>query len=112
MAETKNTKWLHEFIINKEDKTMESHTETNDKGEKITTEKEVVKEIPTYFAIRKPTRKLFDEADLFYSVKLSEGIKAGLLTRTLLEKRFENDGGIVELKKALLAKKWKINKRY
>ena len=94
MAETKNTKWLHEFIINKEDKTMESHTETNDKGEKITTEKEVVKEIPTYFAIRKPTRKLFDEADLFYSVKLSEGIKAGLLTRTLLEKRFENDGGI------------------
>ena len=65
MAETKNTKWLHEFIINKEDKTMESHTETNDKGEKITTEKEVVKEIPTYFAIRKPTRKLFDEANLF-----------------------------------------------
>lgn len=91
---SKKGKWLHEFVINKQDKTMESHTETNDKGEKITTEKEVVKDIPTYFAIKKPTRKLFDEADLFYSVKLSEGIKAGLLTRTLLEKRFENDGGI------------------
>ena len=72
---SKKSKWLHEFVINKQDKTMESHTETNDKGEKITTEKEVVKDIPTYFAIKKPTRKLFDESDLFYSVKLSEGIK-------------------------------------
>lgn len=88
------SKWLHEFVINKQETSTESHSETNDKGEKITTEKDVVKEIPTYFAIRKPTRKLYDEADLYYSVKLAEGIKAGLLTRSLLEKRFENDGGV------------------
>ena len=31
---SKKGKWLHEFVINKQDKTMESHTETNDKGEK------------------------------------------------------------------------------
>ena len=93
MSKKKN-KWLHEFVVNKEEKIKESHTEVNDKGEKITTEKEVVKQIPIYLAIKKPTRKLYDESDLHYSVKLSEGIKAGLLTRTLLEKRFENDGGI------------------
>jgi len=92
--EKKSSKWLFEFQVNKEETVKETHTETNEKGEKITTEKEVVKKVPTYFAIRKPTRKLYDESDLFYSVKLSEGIKAGLLTRTLLEKRFENDGGI------------------
>ena len=34
-----------------------------------------------------------DEAELYYGVRLAEGIKAGLLTRALLEKRFENDGG-------------------
>ena len=34
-----------------------------------------------------------DDAELYYGVKLAEGIKAGLLTRALLEKRFENDGG-------------------
>ena len=94
MAKTKTGKWLHEFIVYKEEKTKESHTETNDKGEKITTEKEVVKKVPITLALKKPTRKLYDESDLHYSVKLSEGIKAGLLTRTLLEKRFENDGGI------------------
>jgi hypothetical protein len=34
-----------------------------------------------------------DEAELYYGVRLADGIKAGLLTRALLEKRFENDGG-------------------
>ena len=34
-----------------------------------------------------------DEAELYYGVRLAEGIRAGLLTRALLEKRFENDGG-------------------
>ena len=41
---TKKNKWLHEFVVNKEEKIKESHTEVNDKGEKITTEKEVVKQ--------------------------------------------------------------------
>jgi len=94
MDKKQNKKCLFEFTVNKEETIKESHTETNDKGEKITTEKEVTKQIPVFFSIKKPTRKLYDEADLFFSVKLSEGIKAGLLTRTLLEKRFENDGGI------------------
>ena len=35
---TKKNKWLHEFVVNKEEKIKESHTEVNDKGEKITTE--------------------------------------------------------------------------
>ena len=39
------SKWLHEFVINKQETSTESHSETNDKGEKITTEKDVVKEI-------------------------------------------------------------------
>jgi hypothetical protein len=38
---------------------------------------------------------MFDEAELYYGVQLSEGIKAGLLTRALLAKRFSNDGGIM-----------------
>ena len=38
---------------------------------------------------------MFDEAELYYGVQLSEGIKAGLLTRALLAKRFSNDGGVM-----------------
>ena len=45
------------------------------------------------FFLRKPTRSLYDEAELFYGIELSKGIKAGLLTKALLAKRYENDGG-------------------
>ena len=55
--------------------------------------KKVKKEVPYKFFLRRPTRTMTDEAELYYGVKLAEGIKAGLLTKALLEKRFENDGG-------------------
>ena len=87
-------KWLHEFKINKEIAEKKKEETTNEKGEKVTVEKEVVSKKPVYFVLRSPKRKDYDEADLFYSVKLSEGIKAGLLTRPLLERRYENDGGV------------------
>ena len=38
---------------------------------------------------------MFDEAELYFGVKLSEGIKAGMLTRAMLAKRFDNDGGVL-----------------
>jgi len=57
--------------------------------------KDVKKEVEKSKFLRKPTRKLFDDAELFYGVELSKGIKAGLLTRALLQKRFSNDGGVL-----------------
>ena len=87
-------KWLFEFTVNKETKETKKESTTNENGEKVTVEKESSSFKPTHFAIKRPNRKLYDEADLFYSVKLSDGIKAGLLTRALLEKRYENDGGV------------------
>tara|TARA_Y100000592_G_C5439724_1_gene302714 strand:+ start:66 stop:914 length:849 start_codon:yes stop_codon:yes gene_type:complete len=86
-------KKLFEFVIPKEEMVKETETTKNDKGEEVTTTKEVKKVVDKKFFLRKPTRKLFDEADLFYGVELSKGIKAGLLTRALLQKRFSNDGG-------------------
>ena len=86
-------KRLFEFVVPKEELVKETETSKNDKGEEITTTKEVKKEVDKQYFLRKPTRKLFDQAELFYGVQLSEGIKAGLLTRALLQKRFSNDGG-------------------
>ena len=31
---TKKNKWLHEFVVNKEEKIKESHTEVNDREKK------------------------------------------------------------------------------
>lgn len=86
-------KYLHEFAIDKETFIEKEELTKNDKNEEIKiVKKELIKK-PIYFRILKPNRRLFDEAELFYGVKLAEGIKSGLLTRSLLAKRYQNDGG-------------------
>ncbi|MAF26168.1 hypothetical protein CL634_11455 [bacterium] len=88
-------KKLFEFKVPKEELVKESETLKNDSGDEVTTIKEVKKTVDKQYFLRKPTRKLFDEAELYYGIKLAEGIKAGLLTRALLQKRFSNDGGVL-----------------
>ena len=88
-------KKLFEFTIPEKKTEMEEVVSKGENGEEITTKKEVEKVINRTVLLRKPTRRLFDEGDLFFGIKLSEGIKAGLLTRQMLSKRFSNDGGIL-----------------
>jgi len=88
-------KKLFDFRIPKVIKETKSETSKNDKGETVTVEKEVEVHKSQKVFLRKPNRSLYDEAELFYGVRLSEGIKAGLLTRALLAKRFSNDGGVL-----------------
>jgi hypothetical protein len=88
-------KKLFEFTVPKEIEVEEIEISKNEKGEEIKTTKKIKKKEQVKLFLRKPTRALFDEAELFYGVRLSEGIKAGLLTRALLSKRFTNDGGVL-----------------
>ena len=86
-------KRIYEFTINNEKEVTEDTVEKKKDGTEVTTSKKVIKQVPHKFFLRRPTRAMTDDAELYYGVKLAEGIKAGLLTRALLEKRFENDGG-------------------
>ena len=88
-------KTLFDFRIKKKVTETKKESSKNEKGETVTVEKEVETTTSQVVLIKKPNRSLFDEAELFYGVRLSEGIKAGLLTRALLAKRFSNDGGIL-----------------
>lgn len=86
-------KFLYEFSLDKEQLVEKTEASKDESGQEIKiTKKELVKK-PIKIRILKPTRKVFDDAELFYGVKLSEGIKSGLLTRSLLAKRYQNDGG-------------------
>ncbi len=87
-------KWLYSFFVEQEKEVEEETDSVDEKGEAITIKKMVTKEVPITFKLRRPTRKLIDDADLHYSVKLSEGIKAGLLTRNLIARRYDDDGGL------------------
>ena len=86
-------KWLYDFDVKKDVQKQVEKKSENDKGEEVTVTTTVTEQEPFTFSIQKATRKLYEEAELFYAVKLSEGIKAGLLTRPLLAKRYKNDGG-------------------
>ena len=88
-------KTMFEFDIFQEKEIEKVDISTNEKGEEVKVTSKVKSTVPVKLAIKKPTRSLFDEAELFYGVRLSEGIKAGLLTRALLAKRFNNDGGVL-----------------
>jgi len=88
-------KTMFEFDIYQEKEIEKIDVSTNEKGEEVKVTSKAKTTVPVKLAIKKPTRSLFDEAELFYGVRLSEGIKAGLLTRALLAKRFNNDGGVL-----------------
>ncbi len=86
-------KRIYEFTVSREETVKEATVEKKKDGSEVTISKDVKKDVPHKFFLRRPTRAMTDEAELYYGVRLAEGIKAGLLTRALLEKRFENDGG-------------------
>jgi hypothetical protein len=86
-------KYLYQFSVNKEEEIEKTETSKNDKNEEVKITRKEIIDKKILIRLVKPTRKLFDDAELFYGVKLSEGIKAGLLTRALIAKRYQNDGG-------------------
>lgn len=84
--------YLQEFIVYREVNKPVTTEEVRD-GEtiKVTVEKKTKE--PVKFRLKKPTRKLYEGADFNYGVELSKGIRSGLLTKALLLKRYNNDGG-------------------
>ena len=91
---SKKSKWLYHFKVSKKvEEEIEIDPVINEDGEEIKQFKKIKKDKPVKCAILKPSRSLYEEGELFYSVELSKYIQAGMLTKTLLAKRFANDGG-------------------
>lgn len=88
-------KRLFEFTVNKKDKVTKTVKDINKDGQEIDAIKVVEEEVPYKFFIRKPNRRMLDEGDLQYGVALAEAIRAGMITRPLLSKRYTQDGGIL-----------------
>lgn len=86
-------KWIYTFALDKEVTVEKSERTKDESGAEITITKKVKENKPFTFKVKKPTRKIIEDADLFYGVKVGEYLKAGLLSRNLIAKRLENDGG-------------------
>jgi len=57
--------------------------------------KKVKKETPTRIVIRRPTRRQTEKADLQYTIKMSELIKLGVLSRAMITKKYADTGGVL-----------------
>ena len=88
-------KKLYEFSLTQKVQKEYEEKDKDSEGNEVTTKKTKEENIVRNFFLKKPTRSMFDEAELYFGVKLSEGIKAGMLTRAMLAKRFDNDGGVL-----------------
>jgi len=81
------------FSVN-EKQEVEEKKEVEVNGEKLTKTEKVTKEVPKTFFIKKPTRILWDDAELYSGSVWSESLKRGMLTEQLLFKRYANEGGV------------------
>lgn len=88
-------KRLYEFTLKKKEKVDKEVPDVNKDGENITAKKTVEEEVEHKFFLRRPTRRMLDEGELYYGVELGKAIRAGMITRPLLHKRYTNDGGIM-----------------
>jgi hypothetical protein len=69
-----------------EEKTKEKRK--NDAGveEEVEVSKKVKKEVPYKIIIKDPTRRELEDADMEYSIEMSNCIKKGILTKAMLQK--------------------------
>ena len=85
---TINYKWLHVFNNTKEVEVTKEEKSKDSEGNEVTTSKLVKEEKTISVGIRKPTRRMHDDGELFHGVELSKAIKAGMMTVNLLRKRY------------------------
>ncbi len=88
----KELRTLYQFSIPKVVENPVTKTEEVN-GEKVTITKTEKTIKDTHFRLVKPTRRMYEAAEIFYSVAVSEYIKMGLLPLSLIAKRYANDGG-------------------
>ena len=88
-------KRLYEFTVKKKESVEKEVPDVNKDGEEVTVKKTVEEEVEKKFFLRRPTRAMLDEGELYYGVELGKAIRAGMITRPLLHKRYTNDGGIM-----------------
>lgn len=78
-----------------EEKTKENRK--NDKGieEEVEVSKKVEKKVPFKIAIKEPSRRELEEADMEFSIEMSNCIKKGILTKAMLAKKYSDTGGLL-----------------
>lgn len=85
-------KKIYEFTLNKETE-VETQIETkNEAGEVVITKKKEKQSVPYKFFVARPTRNLSDQASLYNSAQVSNGLRNNLLSVYSLDKKYREEG--------------------
>jgi hypothetical protein len=79
------------ITVNKEVEKTETKEEN---GQTITVTQKVKEDVPVRVIIKQPSRKNMEDADLQYSIEMSNCVKKGILTKGMLTKKYSDTGGM------------------
>ena len=86
-------KELYSFEIEREVEVEIPHVKKV-KGKTVDTTKKVKKTVPYRIVFQKPNKADIEDAEFFYSQKFNEFINMGFLTRAMLNKKMDDNGGV------------------
>jgi len=104
-------KSIYEFTETRSEKQAIEKKRKNKDGEEETIISSKTVKVPVKFVIEKPTRRMADDAEVYYSVQLSKAIKMGIVTKAMLVKKYADNGGALsdDESKELLQSLKKLN---
>ena len=96
----KKLREIYSFTFEKEEKIKKTETskvknEETGEEEEVSVTKEVVEAIPYRLIMKQPTRRQIEDAELEFSVEMSNCIKRGILTKAMLAKKYSDTGGLL-----------------
>ena len=96
----KKMKEIYSFTFEKKEKTKRtevSRTKNEETGEEeeVSITKEVEEPVAYRVILKQPTRRQVEEAELEFSVEMSNCIKKGILTKAMLAKKYSDTGGLL-----------------
>lgn len=78
--------------VNKEVEKTETREEN---GQTVTITQKVKEDVPVRVIIKQPSRRNLEDAELQFSIEMSNCIKKGILTKGMLAKKYSDTGGLL-----------------
>lgn len=85
---------IYKFTLTKtEKKKVEVERKNKETGEIETVLTPKTVKTPIEFVVKKPSRRIIDEAEAQYAIELSKNIKRGIVTKDMMVKKYADTGG-------------------
>lgn len=91
----KKDKVLYEFVVYKTvEETVEISEKNEETGEEIIRKRKEEVQQPIHVKCLRPSRKEIEESEFQYSLKLSECLNRGIMTKQMMYKKYTDTGGL------------------